>query len=86
MLYTTKKGESFDTETDLSAAERHVLQKLLIWRDFAASVAEFRLKKSEALRQGWDHSGPIPESRALKSITQDLEEAVAQRILAPEKP
>jgi hypothetical protein len=81
MIYTTKRGESFDTETDLSAPERHILQKLFIWKELAKSVEEFRQKKQEALRQGWDNSGPIPESKALQSITRDLEEQVALRML-----
>ncbi|MEW6386466.1 MAG: hypothetical protein AB1491_02995 [Thermodesulfobacteriota bacterium] len=82
MIYTTKSGESFDTETDLAAPERHLLQKLFIWKEMAASVEEFRQKRQEALRQGWGDSVPIPESPALKSITRDLEEQVAIRVLA----
>lgn len=80
MIYTTIRGESFDLETDFSSAERHVLQKLIIWKDFAASVGEFRTKKQEALRQGWSDSGPIQESRNLKIITRDFEEQVARRL------
>ena len=82
MLYTTQRGEAFDTEKDFSSPERHVLQKLFIWRDMAASVEEFRTKKQEALRQGWGDSGPLQEGHALKSLTRDLEEQVARRILA----
>ncbi len=80
MLYTTRKGEVFDLEKDFSSPERHALQKLLLWRDLAASPEEFRTRKQEALRQGWGDSGPIQESRALKSVTQDLEEQVALRL------
>jgi hypothetical protein len=80
MRYTTQRGESFDLEKDFSSPERHVLQKLLLWKDLAASVEEFRVKKQEALRRGWGDSGPIQESRALKSLTQDLEEEVARRL------
>jgi hypothetical protein len=82
MLYTTQRGEAFDLEKDFSSPERHALQKLLLWRDLAASVEEFRTKKQEALRKGWGDSGPIQESRALKSITRDLEEQVALRLRA----
>ena len=82
MIYTTKRGESFDTERDFSSAERHILQKLFIWKDFAASVEEFRRKKQEALRRGWGDSGPIQESRNLQSLTRDLEEQVARRLQA----
>jgi hypothetical protein len=85
MVYTTQRGEAFDLEKDFTSAERHVLQKLFLWKDLAASVAEFRSKKQEALLKGWGDSGPIPESRALKSLTRDLEEWVARRLMAQEK-
>ncbi len=82
MIYTTQKGEAFDLEKDFSSPERHILQKLLLWKDMAASVEEFLLKKQEALRQGWGDSGPVPESRNLQSITRDLAEKVALRLQA----
>jgi hypothetical protein len=82
MIYTTQRGESFDLEKDFSSPERHILQKLFIWKDMAASVEEFRLKKQEALRKGWSDSGPVQESRNLKSVTQDFEAQVALRIRA----
>ncbi len=81
MIFTTERGESFDTEKDLSDVERHILQKLFIWKEMAASPEEFRGKKEEALRRGWNNSGPIPESRAMKIITRDLEEQVSLRQL-----
>ncbi|PIU52474.1 MAG: hypothetical protein COS90_11265 [Deltaproteobacteria bacterium CG07_land_8_20_14_0_80_60_11] len=84
MLYTTQRGQSFDLEKDFSSPERHALQKLLIWKDMAVSVDEFRLKKQEALRKGWGDSGPIQASRNLESITRDFEEQVALRIRAAE--
>jgi len=37
-------GESFDTESDFADAERHLLQKLFIWKGLASSTAEFRQK------------------------------------------
>jgi hypothetical protein len=80
MIYTTQRGESFDLEKDFSSPERHILQKLFIWKDMAASVEEFRLKKQEALRKGWGDSGPVPESRNLQSITRDFEAQVALRL------
>ncbi len=80
MIYTTLKGETFDLEKDFTSAERHVLQKLLLWKDLAGSVAEFRAKKEEALRKGWGDSGPVRESRNLQSLTCDLEEQVARRL------
>ncbi len=80
MIYTTKTGESFDLERDFASAERHVLQKLLLWKDLAGSVEEFRGKKQEALKQGWGGSGAIIESRGLKSLLKDFEEQVAKRL------
>ena len=82
MIYITQRGQSFDLEKDFSSPERHILQKLFIWKDMAASVEEFRLKKQEALRKGWGDSGPIQASRNLESITQDFAEQVALRIRA----
>ena len=82
MIYITQSGQSFDLEKDFSSPERHILQKLLIWKDMAVSVDEFRLKKQEALRKGWGDSGPIQASRNLESITRDFEEQVAHRTRA----
>ncbi len=80
MILTLGNGQSFDTETDLTAPERHVLQKLFLWKSMASSVREFRTKKEEALQKGWNHSGPIRESDALRAITGDLEEKVILRL------
>ncbi len=80
MVITTKDGKSFDTGTDLTAPERHILQKLLLWKSMASSLQEFRLKREEALLRGWNNSGPIQESPALKSIIVDLEEKVSDRL------
>jgi hypothetical protein len=81
MHYTTKRGEDFDLEKDFSGPERHILQKLLLWKDMAANVKEFHSKKREALLKGWGDSGPIQESRAMQSLTQDFEDQVALRTL-----
>ena len=80
MIIATRTGESFDTEKDLSDGERHVLQKLMIWQEFVASVEDFRQKKQQALQAGWSDSGPLRESPALKSIIKDLEANVVQRL------
>ncbi len=80
MIYTTRTGETFDLEKDFSSAERHILQKLLLWKDLAVSVTEFRAKKQEALRKGWGDSGRVQESRQLQSLTKDLEDQVARRL------
>jgi hypothetical protein len=86
MIYITSKGESFDTERDFTDAERHILQKLFIWQELAASLAEFRQKKAEALRAGWNNSGPLSESPALQRITKDLEEKVSRPQTAKKPP
>jgi hypothetical protein len=80
MILTTRTGQSFDTETDLTAQERHVLQKLFLWKSMASSVEEFRRKKKEALQKGWNRSGPIRESDAMRAIVMDLEEKVIFRL------
>ncbi|NTU48398.1 MAG: hypothetical protein HGA84_05260 [Syntrophobacteraceae bacterium] len=80
MIITTKTGRSYDTERDLIAPERHILQKLFIWESMASSLDQFRQKKREALFKGWNNSGPIQESVALKTIVADLEEKVILRL------
>ena len=80
MIITIKNGQSFDTEKDLTAAERHILQKLFIWEDMASSLQEFREKKEEALLRGWNNSGPVKESNALKAIIRDMAKRVTARM------
>lgn len=80
MVLILGNGQSFDTETDLTAQERHVLQKLFLWKSMASSIEEFRGKKEEALQKGWNCSGPVRESDALKAIVRDLEEKVSLRL------
>lgn len=75
-----RNGDTFDTQRDLSAPERHILQKLFLWKSMASSLEEFRKKKEEALLKGWNHSGPVEERRALKAIVEDLEASVAERL------
>ncbi|MBL7212650.1 MAG: hypothetical protein ISS61_09755 [Desulfobacteraceae bacterium] len=80
MIISTRDGQSFDTEKDLEAAERHILQKLFLWASMATSLDQFREKKDEALLRGWNGSGPIDESNTLKSIITDLEGRVCIRL------
>jgi len=80
MIISTRDGRSFDTEKDLVAAERHILQKLFLWESMATSIDQFREKKEEALHKGWNNSGPIDESNILKSIITDLEGRVYIRL------
>jgi len=80
MLFTTRDGTSFDTQADLTASERHILQKLFLWENMASSIQEFRKKKEAALSNGWNNSGPVSESTALKRIIEELETRVSERI------
>ena len=80
MIITTSGGRSFDTQKDLTAPERHVLQKLFAWQDMADSVEQFREKKEEALQKGWNNSGPITASIALKIIIKHMENKVTDRL------
>ncbi len=80
MIITTGDGKSFDTEKNLSAPERHVLQKLFAWEFAADSLEQFREKKDDALKKGWNNSGPINESMALGTIIKDMEKKVAARL------
>jgi len=80
VILTTKNGRAFNTDTDLTAEERHILQKLILWKSMASSVDQFRQKKKEAMLRGWNNSGPVRESDALKTITADMEEQINLRI------
>ena len=80
MIITTKDGKTYDTETDLTAPERHVLQKLFLWKTMASSIEVFREKKEEALIKGWNNSGPIQETPSLKDIIRDLEQKLVLRL------
>ncbi len=86
MIMTTRNGRCFNTDTDLSAEERHILQKLIMWKSMASSVDQFRQKKKEAMLKGWNNSGPIRESEALKTIIADMEEQVILRLKEESNP
>lgn len=78
MIITTT-GEKIDTAT-LSSEERHILQKLFAWKSLVDSVALFREKKKDALKAGWNNSGPVSESRALSLVMVHLETQVRLRL------
>jgi hypothetical protein len=80
VIITTEDGKSYDTETDLTAPERHILQKLFLWESMASTLDQFRERKDQALVKGWNNSGPIQESPALKRIIKDLERKVSVRL------
>jgi hypothetical protein len=80
MIITTKNGRQFDSNQDLTASERHILQKLFLWESMASSLQEFREKKKAALSKGWNDSGPVKQSEALRKIILHLEENVTLRL------
>ncbi|HOV88256.1 MAG TPA: hypothetical protein PLM79_18010 [Syntrophobacteraceae bacterium] len=80
MIIDLGDGRSVDTQKDLSAAERHILQKLFIWEAMARSVEEFRESRVRAFRLGWNNSGPVAESAVMTAILKDLEQKVVARL------
>jgi hypothetical protein len=52
----------------------------------ASNTADFRKKKEEALLTDWNNSGRIPESPAMKKITEDLEGQVNLQQFVREPP
>ena len=83
MIITTHNGQTFDTNKDLTAPERHILQKLFLWESMSSSLEEFREKKNVALSKGWNDSGPVAESNVLKTIIRHLEAKVSLRLNKP---
>lgn len=80
MLIPIDNNLDIDTDRDLSAAERHIVQKLFGWKTMVASVAEFRRKKESSLVKGWNNSGPIRESKALALVAGQLERELRLRL------
>ena len=80
MIITTKNGQKIDTNRDLTAAERHILQKLFLWESMASSLQEFRDKKKEALLKGWNNSGPVKQGSAMQKVIRHLEAKVSLRL------
>jgi len=79
MIITTENGKTIDT-ADLGPEERHVLQKLFAWKTLVESLDQFREKKNQALAAGWNHSGPIRETKVLSQVIQHLENQVRNRL------
>lgn len=79
MIIRLTDTTEIDTDRDLSPEERHILQKLLCYKYFVSSVAEFRLKKETAFRVGWNNSGPIRESQTMARVAAQLEEDLQVR-------
>mgnify|MGYP001075938966 CR=1 FL=1 len=83
MIIRIADGREFDTATDLTGPERHILQKLIGWQSVAGSLAQFRQKTGEALAAGWNNSGPVMKSPLLTAIIQDMERQLAERLDKP---
>jgi hypothetical protein len=79
MIIMADGGQSVDTDT-LSPEERHIIQKLMAWSSLVDSPAKFRAKKEEALKAGWNHSGPVRESRVLSLVIRSLENKLMERL------
>ena len=80
MIIKTQNGQEFDTDKDLTAPERHVLQKMFAWELMADDLGLFREKKETALKNGWNNSGPIIAGNALKIIIKNMEKNVSLRL------
>jgi len=81
IIHLADKSE-VDTERDLSSAEKHILQKLLCYKVYAQSVAEFRQKKEKAFRVGWNDSGPVRETPIMAKVAEKLEAELRLRLQA----
>jgi hypothetical protein len=80
MIITTSEGKSFDTQRDLTAIERHILQKLLFWESMASTLEEFDRQRDLALQKGWNQSGPVDESSSMKCIISELRKRLTHRL------
>jgi len=80
MLIHLDDNTAVDTDLDLSAEERHVLQKLLCYKAFVDSLEEFCRKKEQAYAVGWNNSGPIRESKALANVVKQMEKELEAKL------
>ena len=80
MIITTASGKSYNTDSDLSAPERHILQKLILWEGMVTTLQEFKDRTEDALDKGWNNSGPVRAGAALSDILRDLEKKVEKRL------
>ena len=79
MIIQLSKWEVIDT-ADLTPAERHILQKLILWESSVDSQKAFQEKIKSALEAGWNDSGPVSRSRNLDRIIDHLEGRVSRRL------
>lgn len=79
MIFTMDTGETVNT-VSISPEERHIIQKLLAWHSLVDSMSQFQEKTRDALRVGWNNSGPVHESRALSLVIRHLETRLRNRL------
>ncbi len=79
-MIITINNEKIDTDKDLTSPERHILQKLFLWEPIVSSLREFREKRDQALKAGWNNSGPIIPSRTIMLIIKELESRIIKRL------
>lgn len=80
MIIETRTGKTIDTATDMTAEERHILQKLMAWESLVDSLDRFREIRARAFKAGWNNSGPVRESPDLSLIIRDMEYRIRQRL------
>lgn len=80
MRITLSTGRQIDTQKDLSAEERHIVQKLYAWADVVDTVEAFENKRKQALQAGWNGSGQVIERSVLGQIIDDLGKKVKTRL------
>lgn len=73
-------GRKINTEKDLTAAERHIVQKLYAWQSVVNSTEAFQEKIRKAFDSGWNNSGPVIRRDIMQQIVADLEKAVISRV------
>lgn len=80
MKVVLASGETIDTATDLGSAERHVLQKVLAWRDLAKGLEQYRQKVAAALAAGWNDRGPVRPSPPMARLLAHFEAQARARL------
>jgi hypothetical protein len=80
MIIRLADNSEIDTERDLISAEKHILQKLLCYKVYVGSIAEFRQKKAAAFQIGWSDSGPVNESTVMARVAEQLEAELRLRL------
>ncbi len=73
-------GRKINTEKELTAEERHIVQKLYAWQSLVDSLDAFREKVRQAFDSGWNNSGPVARRDIMQQIVADLEKAVIERV------